>query len=250
MKKVLIFFLLHIPSFVCSSQTTIKMKRQNGVSIVPCKVNGLDLSFIFDTGASDVTISLTEALFMLKNGYLGNKDVIGTAKYSDANGDINEGYTIILRELEFAGFKLLNVKASIVKNIDAPLLLGQSAISKLGTIQIDLQSNTLVILSGKGQYDYSKNTIKAQPSTSSNNNDNRQNVEIQKSHDDRQAEMKEDGCILRTMPDETSEAIYWVPKDSEVVLIQKEKIFVLIKVKEKTGYITLKDYKKFFEKNK
>jgi predicted aspartyl protease len=50
--------------FLCNvtfSQTVIQMKREGGVSIIPCKVNGLQLSFIFDTGASDVSISLTEA---------------------------------------------------------------------------------------------------------------------------------------------------------------------------------------------
>ncbi|MBC7525280.1 MAG: hypothetical protein H7239_12685 [Flavobacterium sp.] len=46
------------------------MERKGGVSIVPCKVNKLNLSFVFDTGASDVTISMTEALFMLKNIFL------------------------------------------------------------------------------------------------------------------------------------------------------------------------------------
>ena len=55
------------------------MKREGGVSIIPCKVNGLNLNFIFDTGASNVSISLTEASFMLKNGYLEEGDIIGTS---------------------------------------------------------------------------------------------------------------------------------------------------------------------------
>jgi uncharacterized protein (TIGR02145 family) len=146
MKKVLIPVLI----FLCNiavSQTVIQMKREGGVSIVPCKVNGLKLSFIFDTGASDVTISLTEATFMLKNGYLSKNDIIGTSNYSDANGDISEGININLREIEIQGLKLYNVKAAIVKNLDAPLLLGQTAINKLGVIQLDLNSNTLIILS-------------------------------------------------------------------------------------------------------
>ena len=37
------------------------MRKEGGISIVPCKVNGLDLEFIFDTtGAADVSLSLTE----------------------------------------------------------------------------------------------------------------------------------------------------------------------------------------------
>lgn len=131
------------------------MKRQSGVSIIPCKVNGLDLELIFDTGASDVSISLTEATLMLENGKLTKSDIIGTANYLNANGDIIEGIVINIKEIEIAGLKMTNVKASVVKNLDAPLLLGQTAISKLGKIQLDLNSNTLTILNGKGTYDYS-----------------------------------------------------------------------------------------------
>jgi hypothetical protein len=127
------------------SQIVIQMKKEGGVSIVPCKVNGLNLSFIFDTGASDVTISLTEASFMLKNGYLKKEDFIGSEKYLDATGNISEGIIINLREIDIEGLVLYNVKASIVKTLNAPLLLGQSALSKLGTIKLDLDKNQLTI---------------------------------------------------------------------------------------------------------
>jgi clan AA aspartic protease (TIGR02281 family) len=147
-----------------SSQTVIKMKRDGGISIIPCKVNGLNLNFIFDTGASDVSLSMTEADFMLKNGYLLVSDIIGSNKFSDANGNISEGVIINLKEIEIAGLKLYNVKASIVKNNKAPLLLGQTAIGKLGKIQLDLEQNTLTILSGIGSYDFSANNQKSQES--------------------------------------------------------------------------------------
>ncbi len=153
--KILYLSVLLLIFLDSNSQTVIKMKKQGGVSIIPCKVNGLGLSFIFDTGASDVSISLTEANFMLKNGYLELSDILGTAKYSTADGSLNEGIIIVIKNLEIAGLKMKNIKASIVKNLNAPLLLGQSAISKLGKIQLDLTENTLTILNGKGQYDYS-----------------------------------------------------------------------------------------------
>lgn len=125
----------------------INMKKQrSGTFIIPCKVNGLKMDFIFDTGASDVTISLTEALFMLKNNYLKESDIYGIQEYQMANGEIEEGALIIIRELEFEGYKLKNVRASISPNLEAPLLLGQSAISMLGTIQIDYYNNTLTIV--------------------------------------------------------------------------------------------------------
>ena len=143
------FFLLINLFFFASdsfSQVIIKMRKEGGVSTIPCKVNGLNLRFIFDTGASDVSISMTEASFMLKNDYLSKDDIIGKSNYIDAKGDITEGVNIILREVEIGGMKLYNIKASVVTNLKAPLLLGQSAISKLGIVQLDLVANTLTIL--------------------------------------------------------------------------------------------------------
>ena len=160
MKKVILVVFLCLIFIVNGnlfSQTVIKMKRDGGISIIPCKVNGLNLDFIFDTGASNVSLSMTEATFMLKNGYLSERDILGTNKFSDATGEISEGVIINLKEIEIAGLKLYNVKASIVTNNKAPLLLGQSAIGKLGIIQLDLEKNTLTILSGKGSFDFSEN---------------------------------------------------------------------------------------------
>jgi hypothetical protein len=67
------------------------MEKEGGVFTVPCSVNGLKLKFIFDTGASDVSISKTEAMFMLKNGYLNSDDIVGKQKYIDATGKISVG---------------------------------------------------------------------------------------------------------------------------------------------------------------
>lgn len=121
-------------------------KNISGTYEIPCKVNGLKLKFIFDTGASNVSISLTEALFMLKNGYLSEEDIKGKEYYSIANGEIQEGTSILIKRLEFEGLVLKDIEASIVHNLGAPLLLGQSALRKLGKIQIDYTNDTLSII--------------------------------------------------------------------------------------------------------
>lgn len=157
MRQILLLFLATFLNISTQAQTVIKMKREGGVSIISCKVNSVPMSFVFDTGASDVTISLTEANFMFKNGYLSKNDITGVSNYLDANGDISEGININLREIEIQGLKLYNVEASIVKNMDAPLLLGQSAISKLGNIQINLNDNTLTIMNSKPSFDFATN---------------------------------------------------------------------------------------------
>ena len=121
-------------------------KTPDGTYKIPCKVNGLELDFIFDTGASIVSLSLTEARYMYKHGYLIDSDFIGTEYFSTADGSITEGMVIKIRKLEFEGMVLTDIDATIINNLNAPILLGQSALSKLGKIQIDYDKNTLTIL--------------------------------------------------------------------------------------------------------
>ena len=133
------------PEFV-SQTVSIPMKVSGGGTYeVPCKINELKLNLIFDTGASDITISKTEAEFMLKNDYLSEKDITGTKSYMIANGDIEIGTTIIFRTVDFGGLILKNVKASVIENKNAPLLFGQSALSKYGKITIDNEKKIITI---------------------------------------------------------------------------------------------------------
>lgn len=127
-------------------RTEIPFKREEGVTKVQCSINGLPLHFVFDTGAGDVTMSLVEANFMLKNGYLKRSDIKGSARYIDANGDVSEGTVINLRHINFGGVELENVRASVVRNQRAPLLLGQSVLSRLGKIEIDNPGSRLIII--------------------------------------------------------------------------------------------------------
>jgi len=125
---------------------TIAMKAlPSGVYEVPCKINDLPLKFILDTGASDVTISSTDAKFMLKNNYLHSQDIIGKRRYLTASGDIIEGTKIKLRKIQIGELELRNVEASIVHNQDAPLLLGQSVLKRLGRYNIDSSKSILTI---------------------------------------------------------------------------------------------------------
>ena len=124
-------------------KTVIKMIERGGVYTIPCKINGTLMEFIFDTGASDITISLTEAMFLYKQGTLRDEDFLGTQQYQIANGSVEEGTVINLSTVEIGNRTLHNVLASIVHNMEAPLLLGQSAFKKYGKISIDYTRNEI-----------------------------------------------------------------------------------------------------------
>ncbi|MCM1502071.1 MAG: tetratricopeptide repeat protein [Bacteroidales bacterium] len=117
--------------------------RANGVTKVKCSINGLPLQFILDTGASTVSISSLEATFMYKNDYLTSKDIVGKSTFVDANGDISVGTVINLSNVTFAGLELEDVRATVVSNDKAPLLLGQTVLSRLGKVEIDYEANVI-----------------------------------------------------------------------------------------------------------
>lgn len=113
------------------------MNKKNGVYEVPIEINGSKMFFIFDTGASDITISLTEATFLYKQGTLTDDDFLGTQQYQIADGSISEGTIINLKTVKIGNRTLTNVQASVVHNMDAPLLFGQSALAQFGKVTID-----------------------------------------------------------------------------------------------------------------
>ena len=69
----------------------------------------------------------------------------GKKYYQIANGEISAGTVITLREVKIGDAVLRNVDASVVKSQKAPLLLGQSAMERFGTITIDNINNKLLI---------------------------------------------------------------------------------------------------------
>ena len=123
----------------------VKSKElKSGVYEIPCIVNDLPLNFIFDTGASDITISSIEAAFMLKNNYLTEYDFKDRRNYRTASGDIVEGTKVKLKTIKIGDLELNNIEAAVVHKQNAPLLFGQSALGKFVKITIDNSNNEII----------------------------------------------------------------------------------------------------------
>lgn len=124
----------------------IPFTKDGNMCKVKCTINGLPLHFIFDTGASDVSISSVEASFMFKNEYLSRNDIRGSQNYMNANGEISTGTVINLRTVKLNDeLELNDIRASVAHNQSAPLLLGQSVLERLGKIEIDNDKKVLRI---------------------------------------------------------------------------------------------------------
>jgi aspartyl protease family protein len=121
----------------------VKMIKQDGVYHIPVSINGVSLYFIFDTGAGYISISAAEAESLYRQGKLTQEDVVGRTRLMDANGDISQGTMIILREVQIGNKVLYDVKATVMANLNAPLLVGQSALEQFGRISIDYEKGEI-----------------------------------------------------------------------------------------------------------
>lgn len=126
-----------------SSKNIVKMSEENGTYKIPVEINGSNMNFIFDTGASVISMSETEALFLFKQGTLKEEDFLGNVNFQDATGAISEGTIIKLKTVKIGHKVLKDVEASIVHNSEAPLLFGQSALAKFGKVSIDYDENEI-----------------------------------------------------------------------------------------------------------
>ncbi len=121
----------------------VPFTRDGDMISVRGEVNGLPLKFIFDTGASDITISSVEVAFMLKNGFLEEPDMGGVQNYRTASGELVEGTVVNLREMKLGGVTFLNIRAAIIKNQEAPLLLGQSMLARMMVFNVNNEDKTI-----------------------------------------------------------------------------------------------------------
>lgn len=139
---------------IIQGQTVIPMLEEKGVYKIPCKINGLAVNMIFDTGATSVSISESLAEMMLDEGYISESDILGKTKSMIADGSIIELTNVVLRSIKIGDIKLSNIHAVIAHSQNAPLLFGQSAIQMLGDISI--KDNKLIVKNGNS---LSTNTV-------------------------------------------------------------------------------------------
>jgi aspartyl protease family protein len=131
------------PTHTGNGPAVVHMEEENGVYKIPVTIDDVPMFFIFDTGASTISISETEAAFLFKQGKLTDEDVGSKEKFIDAEGNVNDGTIIRLRTVSIGGMTLQNVQASVVHNLNAPLLFGQSALQKFGRVTIDYTKKTI-----------------------------------------------------------------------------------------------------------
>lgn len=137
MRKFCVLFLSLLVSVYAFADTQIQMEEYNGVYRIPCSLNGAKMKLIFDTGASNVCLSLSMAEYLYDNEFISSEDIIGSGSSSVADGRIVDHVIINIRDIDIAGHHLKNVQAVVIDGQSAPLLMGQTAIQKIGSITLN-----------------------------------------------------------------------------------------------------------------
>ena len=129
-----------------TSDDQIPLIESGEVYEVPVLVNGvLKINFIIDSGASDVSISPDVALTLVRTGTITDRDWLPGANYRFADGSSAKSERFNLRSLQIGNRTLQTVSCSIANSVNAPMLLGQSALKKLGSYRVDYDNGLLIL---------------------------------------------------------------------------------------------------------
>ena len=106
--------------------------------------NAIALDFIVDSGASDVSIPEDVFTTLVRAGAVRREDLTGKDAYTTADGSSHTELTFTIRSLKVGGVEVHDVAGSVAPS-GAPLLLGQSFLSRFKTWSIDNSNQRLAL---------------------------------------------------------------------------------------------------------
>jgi aspartyl protease family protein len=123
----------------------IKLREQSGVYFLPVNIDGVEIEFILDTGASFISLSRRAVERLVNSNVISENDITGKTSLIDANGDISEAFTVNLRKIQIGRSIQRNVEAAIIDSEDSDCLLGQTWLKRFGKFSIDYERNVLIL---------------------------------------------------------------------------------------------------------
>jgi len=125
--------------------TRIPLVRMSGGLIAPVVINNaLKLNFIVDSGASDVSIPAEVFASLVQANTVTQADITGTRNYKNADGEVSQSKTFIIRSLKIGNIEAPNVQAKVSPS-NAPPLLGQSFLKRFKSWSIDNSTQELIL---------------------------------------------------------------------------------------------------------
>lgn len=133
------------PPSASTSSDEIPIERSGGAYVVPVRINQtITLPFILDPGAEELVIPVDVALTLMRAGALTRSDFIGKARYTMANGSEAVQERVVIHEVQVGNHTATDVTATVSPVAGSPLL-GESFLSKFGTVTIDYNRLVLIL---------------------------------------------------------------------------------------------------------
>ena len=107
-----------------------------------CYMNGITMTFEFDTKEKEFYISETDALKLLKDGVLDKNDFIGDVTKIIGEGTIADKAVINIRELRIGRNTVKDIQVTVNKKISS-LRFGENTLKKFGEYTIDNQKKQI-----------------------------------------------------------------------------------------------------------
>ena len=133
MKTLLLGAILITVSF-SYSQTTVYFGNNYGVKVISCSLNGVDIDFVFDTGASSSTLSKKDYSKLVSQN--GEQEVVGRNSFEIASGDVVTSTTYIIDTLTIKDIALAKVKVDVLDSAVGSTLLGQNVFKRFKKYEI------------------------------------------------------------------------------------------------------------------
>jgi clan AA aspartic protease (TIGR02281 family) len=126
------------------ARTEVALLRSGGIFEVPVTINGaIQLGFIVDSGAADVSIPADVVMTLLRTGTLHSTDFLGKERYVLADGSTLSGVVFRIKSLKVGDRVLEDVKGSVAP-ASGSLLLGQSFLRRFRSWSIDNARGVIV----------------------------------------------------------------------------------------------------------
>ena len=126
-------------------ETRIPLASRGGGLIAPVIVNNaIQLDFVVDSGASELSIPANVFATLVRNNTVTQADMTGIRNYKNADGQVSQAKTFLIRSLKVGNLEVFKVQAKVAP-ANAPPLLGQSFLKRFKSWSIDNSTQELIL---------------------------------------------------------------------------------------------------------
>lgn len=122
----------------------VPLSEENGVFTLFAQIGNTRLKFIFDSGASETSISAQAERQLIDNKVIQKSDYLKPGLYRIADGSIIAARRVRISKMKIGDYFVSNISVSI-GTTDSPLLLGRNVLDKFKKWSVDNGTSHLIL---------------------------------------------------------------------------------------------------------